>query len=53
MDEVDCGGFELRWPCGIYVEYLQISCGGNYEFRDKNDYLAFVVTLKMEGKCAY
>ncbi|CAK6956581.1 uncharacterized protein LOC121901430 [Scomber scombrus] len=48
QDGVHCVGFQLKKPCGIYVESLEMSCRGKYEVRDENDNLALVVTLEIE-----
>ncbi|XP_060903926.1 uncharacterized protein LOC132981846 isoform X2 [Labrus mixtus] len=51
-DDQDCNGFDLSYPCGISKNYMQLSCNGRFEVRDKHGDLALVETVEVENSAA-
>nr|XP_020500999.1 uncharacterized protein LOC109992645 isoform X2 [Labrus bergylta] len=50
FDDQNCDGLDFLYPCGIYKNYIQLSCNGRFEVRDKHGDLAIVETVEVEGK---
>lgn len=49
-NRLDCKGFELQKPCGIFKKAVEMSCSGRFEVRDQNDNKALEVELEIERK---
>lgn len=46
-----CSYIELYQPCRIQNTYIEMTCKGQFEFRDQNNHVALVVSLDVERKC--